>query len=140
MGGCAGAQADFIRAALDETVLELVASIAQHLTLPALRPDAHLFAQILQDLYRAFDPHTLLRASEDLLLARPCAPVAPLASSCGSRTACALPGGASVDVRPRVRAAGRLAPHRGGLLGSRKRSSVCEAVPQPLSVRGSPHS
>jgi Timeless protein len=66
-------QVDFIQVALDENVLELVASIAQHIELPVLQGDAHLVLQLLQDVYSAFDPHTLQKTCEDILLHRTCA-------------------------------------------------------------------
>jgi hypothetical protein len=85
-------QADFIEGALDENVLELVASIAQHIQLPVLQGDAHLVLQLLQDIYSAFDPHTLQTACEDILLHRMCARCLTLlpflvADSCLARAA-----------------------------------------------------
>jgi hypothetical protein len=61
-------QADFLSAALEENVLELVAAIAQRMHDSRLKSDAPIVLELLHDLYKKLDAKAIMKANEELLL------------------------------------------------------------------------
>ena len=62
-------QVDFLKVAVEENVLELVALITQHIGSAHLRCDAPVVLELLHDIYSVLNPKDVFGANEDLLLA-----------------------------------------------------------------------
>jgi hypothetical protein len=61
---------DFLRVALEENVLELVALITQHVAAPELKADAAVVLDALAHVYGRLSPRDVMLADEELLLTR----------------------------------------------------------------------
>lgn len=65
-----GLQADFLRIAFQENVLELVGLIAQHMGTKTLKTDAPVMLDLLHGIYSAFEPRSVVDADASILISR----------------------------------------------------------------------
>jgi hypothetical protein len=55
-------QVDFLKAALEENVLDIVGLVVQHIGGKKLKEDAHVALDVLYGIYTSFDPRSVLNA------------------------------------------------------------------------------